>query len=61
MKGLYLYCWRTAAFVQIDHQAENLDGVIDVLETFVVGLKTYLRQADKSGSTSTLAHVNFSG
>jgi len=68
MQGLYLYCWKTIAFVQSSHVAEDLDPVMTVLQNLINGLRGYIGKKSKEldvgtggGTTSVVATVNFSG
>lgn len=60
MRGLYLYCWRQASEVQWRHTAEDLDGVNQVLENLIAGLRLRTeRQREPVGAAAV--SVNFAG
>jgi len=64
MQALYLYCWKTIAFVQSSHVAEELDSVISVLQNLVEGLRGYIAKTKKPahlGGNEEILSVNFSG
>ncbi|AEJ40686.1 hypothetical protein TPY_2526 [Sulfobacillus acidophilus TPY] len=66
MTNLYLYCWRTVAFVQTSHRAEDLDPVIEVVGHLIDGLKHFIqgRQGNPTRLEETSEQkmtVNFSG
>ncbi len=55
IKGLYLFCWRAAIAAQIDHDGGNLDGVKDVLQDLIAGLRGFLAQRKAPSVTTTAA------